>query len=162
VKIPGVTKDVGVSFVGQPHGDRRSVIGALKAAGVDVQAYGSGWPKRLSFDEMILMFNRTKVNLNLNNAADVQYKQIKGRNFEVPACGGFLLTGAPENLGEYYEAGKEVAVFSGTRDLVDKTRYYLAHDEERERIAAAGHERTAREHLAKHRLDDIFSKARLI
>ena len=161
-KFPEVKKDVGVSFVGQPHGDRRAVLAAMQAAGINVQVYGSGWPQRLSFDEMILMFNRTKVNLNLNNAADARFKQIKGRNFEVPACGGFILTGAPENLGEYYEVGKEVATFDNVKELVEKTRYYIAHDEERERIALAGYERTMREHTSKCRLDDIFSKAKLI
>ena len=161
-KIEGVQKDVGVSFVGQPHGDRRAVIDRLKAAGINVEIYGTGWGKRLSFDEMIMMFNRTKVNLNLNNAADARFKQIKGRNFEVPACGGFLLTGAPENLPEYYEPGKELAAFGDITDMIEKIRYYLKNDSERERIAKSGHERTMREHTFKQRLDAIFASAGLL
>lgn len=161
-KIEGVQKDVGVSFVGQPHGDRQDVVAKIRAAGINVEVYGTGWGKRLSFDDMIMMFNRTKVNLNLNNAADARFKQIKGRNFEVPACGGFILTGAPENLPEYYEPGKDLAVFGDLTDMIEKIRYYLKNDSERESLAKSGHERTMREHTFKQRLDAIFASTGLL
>jgi len=161
-KIEGMAKDVGVSFVGQPHGDRRNVIQFLLTQGVKCDCYGHGWGKRLSFSEMVEMFNRTKVNLNLNNAADARFKQIKGRNFEVPGCGGFLLTGNSENLADYYVPGREIVIFEGNHDLSEKVKHYLSNDEERERIAEAGYKRTMREHTAAHRLDAIFSKAGLL
>jgi len=161
-KIEGAVKDVPVSFVGQPHGDRRHVITFLTTQGISCQCYGHGWGKRLLFTEMVDMFNKSKVNLNLNNAADARYKQIKGRNFEVPACGGFLLTGTSENLSEYYEFGKEIVTYESVSDLSEKIKYYLQHDAEREAIALAGYNRTMREHTSSHRLDAIFTKAGLL
>lgn len=161
-KIEGMAKDVPVSFVGQPHGDRRQVITYLSTQGVSCQCFGHGWGKRLSFSEMVDMFNKTKVNLNLNNAADARFKQIKGRNFEVPACGGFLITGVSENLSEYYTFGKEIVTYDGVHDLAEKVKYYLQHDSEREAVADAGYKRTMREHTSSHRLDAIFSKAGLL
>lgn len=158
----GMQKDIDVSFVGQPHGDRRQVIDIMRRAGVNIQTFGTGWDKRLSFDEVVRTFNISKINLNLNNACDVRYKQIKGRNFEVPACGGFLLTGHAENLGEYYEIGKEIVTFDTTQDMIDKIRYYLAHDKEREDIARAGYERTMRDHTYFTRFDHIFTKIGLL
>jgi spore maturation protein CgeB len=157
-----VPLDVGCSFVGQPHGDRRTVIGLLRASGIQVQTFGAGWEKRLSFDEMVAMFNRSKINLNPNNSADATHKQIKGRNFEVPGCGGFLLTGEAENLGEYYDIDKEIITFSSTGDMIAKVKYYLAHEEQRKAIANAGYERTLREHMFNHRLDAIFARAGLL
>jgi GT2 family glycosyltransferase/spore maturation protein CgeB len=161
-KINGAVRDVPVSFVGQPHGDRRQVIAFLNTQSISCQCYGHGWEKRLSFTEMVEMFNRSKVNLNLNNAADARYKQIKGRNFEVPACGGFLLTGTSENLSEYYEFGIEIVTYDGVNDMAEKIKYYLQHDDEREAIALAGYNRTMREHTSAHRLDAIFTKAGLL
>lgn len=161
-RIPGTEKDIDVSFVGQPHGDRRQVVSQIQNAGIMIQFYGTGWGRRLTFGQMVAMFNRSKVNLNLNNSCDAKFKQIKGRNFEVPACGGFLLTGKAENLGEYYEYGKEIVTFDSTKDLIDKTKYYLAHDEEREQIALAGYERTMRDHTYSQRFDDIFKRAGLL
>lgn len=161
-KLPGIGKDIAVSFIGQPHGDRRTVIDTLRRSGIKVETYGQGWGRRLSHEEMILMFNRSKINLNLNNGSDARFKQIKGRNFEVPACGGLLLTGSSENLSDYYVPDKEIVTFAGNNQLLERIRYYLQHDAEREAIAQAGYERTMKEHTYKHRLDDIFSKAGLI
>ena len=208
-----------VTFVGKPHGKRREVMEKLRAAGIDVAVWGDGWERgRLSQDEMMRVFNQSRINLNLSNAstsasqrrargrraglarkcisralrtvpfgskvksclksgvralrvgtpplggsadADAEERlpdQIKGRNFEVPGCGGFLLTGKAENLGDYYEAGKEVDCFDSTEDLVEKVRYYLDHEEERAAIAERGYERTLREHTYVHRFTEIFQK----
>lgn len=88
--------------------------------------------------------------------------QIKGRNFEVPGCGGFLLTGTPDNLEDYYELGKEVAVFKNTDDLINKIKYYLSNPEEMEKIRIAGYEKTLREHTYEKRFNDIFKKMGLV
>jgi GT2 family glycosyltransferase len=161
-KIPDTPKNVDVSFIGQPHGDRRQIISWLQQNGIQVQTYGNGWGNRLSFSGMIDMFNRSKINLNLNNASDARFKQIKGRNFEVPACGGFLLTGAPENLKDYYVPEKEVVTYNTPAELVQKIKHFLANDGERQAIADAGHMRTVNEHTYKHRFDAIFSRAGLL
>ncbi|MDE2438432.1 MAG: glycosyltransferase, partial [Patescibacteria group bacterium] len=68
-------------------------------------------------------------------------RQIKTRNFEVPGCGGFLMTDYADNLKDYYEDGKEIVVFKDVPDLIEKARYYLTHESERARIARAGYER---------------------
>ncbi len=82
--------------------------------------------------------------------------QIKGRNFEVPGSGGFLLTSAADHLDEYYRPGKEIAVFDDTTDLLEKIRYYLDHDKERERIRKAGYQRTIKEHTFEQRFRRLF------
>jgi spore maturation protein CgeB len=83
-------------------------------------------------------------------------EQIKGRNFEVPGCGGFLLTGRAENLDQYYENGKEIVSFDDKDDLIEKIRYYISHESERAAIARAGNERTLREHTYVARFRNIF------
>jgi spore maturation protein CgeB len=84
--------------------------------------------------------------------------QIKGRNFEVPGCAGFLLTGDAEDLQACYESGKEIGTFSSSRNMVERVRYYLAHEEKRAAIAQAGYRRTLREHTYAHRFADIFGR----
>lgn len=97
---------------------------------------------------------RNIVNFNF----PVSKPQIKGRNFEIPACGGFLITQAAEDLSDYYEYGKEIAVFDTKEELAEKIKYYLDHDEERTRIAKAGYERTVRDHAWEKRFPEIFRK----
>lgn len=161
-----------VSFVGQPHGNRRETIEALRASGIRVDVWGFGWERgRLSQDEMVRIFGQSRINLNLANASTTAsgrwrrhipsgrprlVQQIKGRNFEVPGCGGFLLTEMAENLDYYYTPGQEVGVFSGLDDLVRAVHHYLREDAQRRRIARAGYERTLAEHTYEKRFRDIF------
>jgi spore maturation protein CgeB len=196
-----------VTFVGQPHGDRPQIIKAVRDAGIDVNVWGTGWEAgRLTQEEMVRVFNQSRINLNLSNASmgsvqmpmyqaayhrfsrsmnaiplvpgvkrtvkswlgmngpalptqNLTYsQQIKGRNFEVPGCGGALLTGRADNLEDYYEIGKEVACFDDTADLIEKIRYYLQHDDERSALAEAGYRRTLQEHTYVHRFTEIFQQ----
>jgi len=89
-------------------------------------------------------------------------KQIKGRVFEIPGSGGFLLTENVENLGEYYEDGKEIVIFENKKDLLEKIKYYLENDKIRNEIAYNGYVKTIREHTYEARFNEIFRKIGLI
>lgn len=92
-----------------------------------------------------------------------QKRCIKGRTFEVPACKGFLMTEqADDAIEEYYIPGKEIVVFKDLPDLVDKCKYYLSHEEERQAIAKAGFERTMKEHTYMQRFKEIFKALELM
>jgi spore maturation protein CgeB len=65
-----LVRDIDVSFVGQPHGDRPNTIAAIRAAGFDAKVWGFGWDSgRLSQEEMIEVISRSRINLNLSNAS---------------------------------------------------------------------------------------------
>lgn len=102
------------------------------------------------------IYGCSKINLCLNNNI-TRKDNIKGRNFEAPACRGFLISGPAEGLEEFFEVGKEVVVYGDLDDLSDKILYYLSHDEERERIAHAGYERAMRDHTYEKRFQEIFT-----
>jgi spore maturation protein CgeB len=63
------------------------------------------------------------------------------RSYEIPACGGFMLHERTPELLEIYDEDKEVACFGSLKELAEKIQYYLAHPQERESIARAGHAR---------------------
>ena len=142
---------------------------------------------RVSQDDMIKIFSQSKINLNLSNASsnkktfkgrlkknsrqflpfslwrhflDVREEgqQIKGRNFEVPGCGGFMLTGEADNLTDYYREGEEIVVFRSMKDLREKIKFYLHNDSERIRVAENGYKRTVNEHTYAHRFADILNR----
>ena len=147
-----------VTFVGLPHGNRRDIVRRLRSAGLDVRTWGYGWETgKVSQFEMIRIFNQSRINLNLSNASIPGHDQIKGRNFEIPGCGAFLLTGCIDGLEAYYRIGEEVVCYSDVDDLIDKIRYHLRHEDEREVIARAGYLRTLAEHTYDHRFTSIFS-----
>ena len=111
---------------------------------------------RISQDDMIKVFNQSKINLNLNFSSNKKIVEIKGRNFEIPGCGGFILTNNTPHLEEYYDIGKEIVCFEDMEDLKEKINYFLNHDSEREKIALAGYERTLKEHTYEKRFNDIL------
>ena len=66
------------------------------------------------------------------------------RTVEIPACQAFLLA---ERTDEQRDCSRRPRrrSFSGTKEeLLRKIKYYLAHPEERKRIAAAGRKRCLR------------------
>ena len=67
---------------------------------------------------------------------------INPRAFEIAACGAFQLCDdkRPE-LAEVF--GDSVATYANKEDLLDKIRYYLAHDDEREQMATRAEELVA-------------------
>ncbi|MDI6883462.1 MAG: glycosyltransferase [Patescibacteria group bacterium] len=83
-------------------------------------------------------------------------EQIKGRNFEIPGCGGFLITHDADNLGDYYKFGKEIVIYQDIEELIEKIHYYLAHEAKRETIAQAGYTRTLQDHTYEKRFKEIF------
>ncbi len=97
------------------------------------------------------------------NPKDFQ-DQIKGRNFEIPGCGGFTLTGTSEDLDSYYVPGREVVTVDGSGpafgipDTVRLIRHYLENEDQRRAIADAGYARTRAEHTYVHRFVDAFSR----
>ena len=165
-----------VTFVGQPHGTRRETIDRLRTAGHDVACWGFGWPAgRLDHEAMVRTFNTSRINLNLSNSSTPPNTlrvrvgrwlgrglkgptppQIKGRNFEVPGCGGFLLTERVPHLEDYFDLDREVAVYSDEAELLDRVEYWLTHEDERAAVADAGYRRVMSEHTYDHRFLRIF------
>lgn len=93
---------------------------------------------------------------NVRSWLNSRILQIKGRPFEIAACGGFCISGYADDFETYYKENKEMVFYSTTDDLLEKIRYYLDHPEERKKIAQAGYERTLCEHTAEKRFATIF------
>jgi spore maturation protein CgeB len=159
-----------VTFVGQPHGKRRQTVKQLSDRGIDVQTWGYGWEAgRLETDAMIGVFSESRINLNFSNASMRGSKwipwrrlmpysdQVKGRNFEIPGCGGFQLSGDSEDLTDYFEPGREIVIFGSIDELCDAIQRYLRDSAEREAIAGAGYKRTIAEHTFERRFREIFA-----
>jgi len=78
-------------------------------------------------------------------------RQIRLRDFEIPAFGGFYLAQSFPDLSLYYDIGREIAVWDSPKDVSERIRYYLARPDERASIASAGRLRATRNHTWLHR-----------
>lgn len=82
---------------------------------------------------------------------------INMRVFEVMATGSFLLTNWLPTLGDLFKDGKHLATFKTLDEMVEKIKYYLVHEEEREKIALEGQKETLEKHTYDKRLGIIFN-----
>lgn len=59
-----------VSFVGQPHSNRKFYINKLKKLGLNIYCRGFGWKNgKISFNEMINVFRNSKININFTSSS---------------------------------------------------------------------------------------------
>ena len=88
------------------------------------------------WSEMPKVFNQSKINLNMT------IPNIKSgvplRVYDILGAGGFCLTNFQAELPMFFENEKHLVWYYNNEDLYDKVDFYLKHDSERERIAAAG------------------------
>jgi spore maturation protein CgeB len=168
-----------VSFVGGWNPVRGWLVKRLERAGIKVEAFGYGWPRGiLAHEEMIKVFNNSRINLNLSNSTtwDARYlfssprafathfrskkivEQLKARHFEISACNAFQLSYYIEGLERCYKIGEEIAIYNSPDELVEKVEYYLDQPKLCEDIAHNAYARTLREHTYEERFSQLFTK----
>lgn len=83
---------------------------------------------------------------------------LSNRAFWVAGVGAFTLMLYKEGMEEFFELGKEVAVFRDHDEMVEKARYYLEHEDERRAIAKAGQARCLRDYTNQRLLGDFLKE----
>src|SRR3989338_8690872 len=147
-KNGNVPKHIDVSFIGTLHGGagRWDNIKYLSDNGINIETFGLDSSNRqITFEKKIEVINRSKINLDFsgvskktrltrNHQIYKRMKQIKGKVFEYTMCGGFALCEYAPGLEHFFEIGKEIDIFHDKEELLEKVKYYLVHEEERENI----------------------------
>lgn len=99
------------------------------------------------------LFSASAVNANVT--AEQMPTAVNQRVWDVPGAGGFLLTDAQQDVLDFFEDGKDVAVYRDLDELTAKARHYLRHPVQRAAIAKAGFEKVERAHRLTHRLEHL-------
>jgi O-antigen biosynthesis protein len=117
--------------------------------------YGSrhpAFPDRNLFEDAGKKFSQSKIVFNISIKDDINM-----RVFETLSTGSFLLTNWIPTLGDLFEDGKHLVSYKTLDEMVEKAKYYLEHDDDRELIARTGHEEFIAKHTYKHRVETILS-----
>lgn len=165
--VPATACSYPVSFIGTAYGNRPQWIASLKESGIAVECFGLGWENGpIPAKKIPEIMRNSVISLNFGDSATVWNKivpsksrQIKARVFEVPGAGGFLMTEPAQYLDRFYRIDEEIVTYEGSEDLSRKISHFLAHPEERDRIAYAGHSRTRREHTYESRFKSLLEIA---
>jgi len=90
-------------------------------------------------EDYVRVLNGAKIGLGL--LTRLAPDESTTRTFEIPACGTMLLAERSREHSELFEEGQEAEFFTSDGEMQEKIRWYLSHDKERSKIAAAGHAR---------------------
>jgi len=117
---------------------RKNRVDQFVRAFPDGAYYGQGWPSGfLPERQRIPLLQRTRIGINIHNSTG----PINFRTFYLPANGVMQICDNKSHLGQVFDLGVEAIGYDSIEEAIELTRYYLAHDDERRRIAAAGWKR---------------------
>lgn len=156
--MPDKAKIYDACFVGGRYGVREKLVKALWDAGIKVVVFGSGWKTgRIATEKVPQLFAQSKIILGVGTIGHCEdLYSLKTRDFDATMSGSFYLTHDNPDLYQLFEVGKEIETYRTKEECVEKARYYLRNEVERESIAKAGYERASQQHTWQERFEAII------
>lgn len=150
-----LTKQFNLIFTGNPHltqsTKRQSYLKQLSDDNLPVLVIGHYWkgqeignhmyPGGAVGTDLINLIYQSKIGLNFEN--DLMAKVELGfsdRVIKIMGAGTMCLTHEIPGIEQLFIPGKHLVTYKNYVDLKEKIMYYISHDEEREKIAKAGHD----------------------
>jgi spore maturation protein CgeB len=163
-------RDIDVIFIGALHISKMPLLAAVKKAlGRRFRLYGltslkkdiyfnlkygfPGWVRSAAFPDYVPFYQRSKIGINVHNRGD--YTVGSYRLFDLPANGVMQISDGGQYLDKLFSVDEEVVSYRTANELIDKVKYYLVHEEERQRIARNGFRRVKKD----YKIDNLLRKA---
>lgn len=147
-KFDLLSKKYDVCFVGHINSPNR-----LEALDRLFKEFPSFYYGQALFNDAARKFAESKVVFNISMVDDINM-----RTFEAMATGSFLITNWIPTIEELFEDGKHLVLYRSLDELIDKVRYYVSHETEREKIAQAGYDEVIKNHTIQKRVDRILAE----
>lgn len=150
-----------VSFVGSFYDNRHQLLEYLYENGIDVKAWGN-ISQKIDKSSLFWKFYQGKANpiqmqeilssskISINHHDKSMQAGGNMRTFEIPATKTLQLIDRYDKT--WFKEGREIVSYKDKEDLLQKVKYYLKNDKEREQIAQAGYKRVLQDHTYKARM----------
>jgi len=155
-------RPIAVSFAGSTdyYPDRKAALNSLQQTGLPMHVAGGFGDTHLPIEDYAALLQQSKITLNFSTISGLdQIKQCKGRTMEALFSGCLLLEEASPETRKWLTPDVHYVEFETAAELEDKITYFLAHDQEREKIAAAGHDFALANYAAEHFWQKILQRA---
>ncbi|RIK10052.1 MAG: hypothetical protein DCC49_04570 [Acidobacteria bacterium] len=141
-----------VGFVGNARQDPERLRKLeLVADHFSTNDYTKSYPK----EEIAEVYSRSRIVFNCAVGDEVNM-----RVFEGMASGSLLVTERVANgQSDLFEDGVHFVEYSSDAEMIEKIRYYLDHENEREKIARVGQEAALSDHTYQHRCERVIDVA---
>lgn len=146
-----VKKRFDIAFIGTE--GKRNLRGRLLK--LLANRYPNSFIGKADFRLLSNIYSSAKIGFNYSINNDINM-----RIFEILSCGALLVTNYIRDNGfeELFSDGLNVVTYKDTSKLLKVIDYYLAHDEEREKIAKEGRLLATNLHTYKERLKKILER----
>lgn len=155
------------SFVGSFYPKREEYLNALLGVSDNMCIYGDFYRTKFPLLKQKMkkvnvpynmandLYNESKINVNIHHPQSKEGMAI--RTFEIIGAGGFQIVERQKGALQYFEENKHMVFYDDLSEFIEKSKYYLAHDTEREEIAANGHRIALEKHTWKARIQEMES-----
>lgn len=134
-----------VLFIGTYEQIRLNIFEFLSENGVKVDVFGNGWKhnyvksKNLTIHKKPLLKKDyinaiQKAKINLSFLRKIQDDTQTMRTFEIPACGGFMITERTNCHDRIFKEDYESVYFENKFELLERIKFYLNDEEKRKKI----------------------------
>ncbi|WP_316901367.1 glycosyltransferase [Pseudodesulfovibrio indicus] len=110
------------------------------------------------YDDLPRFYPLSEINFNCTS------RQMKGavnqRVFDVPACGGFLLTDHREQMEDLFDLDREAVTYREPQDIPELVERFAADPDARRAVSAAARRRILAEHTYERRLASLVETMR--
>lgn len=144
--IAMLKKQYDLGFVGHINSENR-----IEALDKMFKAFPKFFFGQRTFEAAAEIYHDSKIVFNISIEDDINM-----RVFEALCSKSFLLTNWIPTLGELFEDGKHLVMYRTIDEAIEKARYYLEHEDERNEIAEAGFREVRAKHLFRHRAKQVL------
>jgi len=92
--------------------------------------------------------------INVNSTSCQMASAVNQRVFDIPACGGFVVSDSQTDIFELFSTD-EIVTYDSLDELTEKIDYYSEHEKERQNISFRARMHIISEHTVKNRLQKI-------
>jgi glycosyltransferase involved in cell wall biosynthesis len=119
------------------------------------ERYRTYFTSGLTREEMALVYAHSRIVFNKRIVFNEgRHSGLNMRVFEGLASRALLVTDAGANgLTELFKPGEDLITYANEDDILQKTDYYLDHEDERQEIAQHGQAKVLASHTYRHRLE---------
>ena len=161
----------GIVFIGHRERHYKMILSNVVRAGLEISINGPGWERAKRWNSHLaravkggpvwgvayaVALARAKVGLGLLSKRYPD--QFTTRSFEIPAAGAMLLAERTAEHQDLFDEGTEAEFFADRAELIDKLRFYLAHDAARIAIAEKGRQRAITQYSWTRVLSPVLTR----
>lgn len=121
-----------------------------------------GWrhlPNLDYYTDLPRFYPLSKINFNCTSRQMIG--AVNQRVFDIPACGGFILTDYREQMENLFDIGKEAIVYRTLEEIPSLIEKFLADPAQRKSISHKGRKRVQAEHSYELRMKKLMDTMRL-